>query len=153
MTPTEHDFVDQMGLMFEENGGPRMMGRIFGFLLICDPAVQSLPSLCAALGSSKGATSIVARQLVTAGLVERVHVRGERAIAYRVRSGAWFDLMRARFQGIGVMRRLAERGLDSMGAAPPERRARLEGFRDFYAYMEREMEPLFARYGTEEETR
>ena len=33
----ERHFVEEMGLLFETMGGQRMMGRVVGHLLICEP--------------------------------------------------------------------------------------------------------------------
>ena len=40
MSPEEAEFVDRLGLFMEMLGGPRTMGRIYGWLLICDPPQQ-----------------------------------------------------------------------------------------------------------------
>ena len=45
MSPEEAEFVDRMGLFFELSGGSRTMGRVYGWLLICDPPRQSLTQL------------------------------------------------------------------------------------------------------------
>lgn len=141
-------FVDRMGLQFEENGASRLMGRIFGHLLVCHPETQSLPQLCAAVGTSKGPASIVTRQLLTMGLIERVHVRGARATHFKVRGGGWMDLMWAKLAGMTEMRRLAEQGLAALANEPPERSERLREFARFYADMEREFALLLERYAS-----
>jgi biotin operon repressor len=48
------------------------MGRVYGWLLICDPPQQSLTQLADALSVSKASVSTVARQLQEAGMVERL---------------------------------------------------------------------------------
>ena len=37
MSPEEAEFVDRLGLFMEMLGGSRTMGRVYGWLLICDP--------------------------------------------------------------------------------------------------------------------
>ena len=49
MSPEEAEFVDRLGLFMEMLGGPRTMGRVYGWLLICDPAQQSLTELAKTL--------------------------------------------------------------------------------------------------------
>ena len=72
MSPEEAEFVDRMGLFFELLGATRTMGRIYGWLLICDPPQQSLGQLAEALSVSKASISTVARQLLEGGMVERL---------------------------------------------------------------------------------
>ncbi|MEV4115744.1 hypothetical protein [Nonomuraea sp. NPDC049695] len=68
----EAEFVDRLGLFFEMVGGPRTMGRIYGWLMICDPPPQSLTELAAALGASKASISTVIRPMQEGGMVERL---------------------------------------------------------------------------------
>ena len=42
---SEQWFVEEAGIVFEQTGLPRMAGRIFGWLLICDPPHQSTDQL------------------------------------------------------------------------------------------------------------
>src|ERR1700738_4029428 len=68
----EAEFVDRMGLFFETIGATRTMGRLYGWLWICEPPQQSLSELAAALTVSKASVSTVARQLQEGGMVERL---------------------------------------------------------------------------------
>ncbi|MBA3470937.1 MAG: hypothetical protein H0T53_14985 [Herpetosiphonaceae bacterium] len=56
-------FVEKVGLLYEQVGLQRMAGRILGWLLICDPPAQSAADLAAALDASKGSISGITRQL------------------------------------------------------------------------------------------
>ncbi len=66
------EFVDRLGLFFELLGATRTMGRVYGWLLICDPAQQSVTQLADALSVSKASISTVAWQLLEGGMVERL---------------------------------------------------------------------------------
>src|SRR5262245_50635614 len=94
---SEHQFVDRMGILFETSGAPRSLGRVYGYLLVCEPVEQSPAGLCEALQLSKGGMSTALRQLEQARLIERVHVRGERATYFRVTDG-WAELLKAKQQ-------------------------------------------------------
>lgn len=145
----EHKFVDRMGILFEASGAPRTLGRVYGYLLICDPPEQSAAALCDALDVSKGGMSTTLRQLEQAQLVERVHVRGERSTYFRV-TDEWELIFKARERTTADFRELAEEGLAAIAESAPERKRRLEAFHHFYQYLEREMHELFARYRKEE---
>lgn len=149
MSPEEQTFVERMGLAFDELGSPRMMGRIVGYLLICDPPSRSAPELCAELDASKGAINTMTRQLVAAGLLERVAAPGARAARFQVRKAGWMELLRHRLKRLHQMREIAATGLSALADAPAERRERLQSFHDFYQYIEQEMEPMLARFSEE----
>ena len=82
MSPDEAEFVDRMGLFFETLGAGRTMGRVYGWLMICDPPQQSLSGLAATLSVSKASISTVARQLQEGGMIERLP-SGQEAVALR----------------------------------------------------------------------
>lgn len=138
----ERLFVEEMGVLFDQSGATRMAGRVFGRLLTCDPEHQSPAQLAAFLGASRGAISMTVQQLVAAMLIERVAIPGQRSTFFRLRSGGWATILRARMAGLTVMRETALRGLQMLDGEPPARLRRLREFHDFYAYMERRFPEL-----------
>lgn len=139
-------FVEEMGLLIEQAGGARMMGRMMGYLLICHPPEQSASDLAEALHASAGSVSQTTRQLLAAGMVERVARPGDRKTYVRFRDGAYVDMMRARAGVLTMFREVCDAGLRALEGASPEQRARLQDFRDFYAFMESEIPGLVARW-------
>lgn len=81
MSPNEEDFVERLGRHFEDDGVPRIGGRLYGFLLLQDEP-QSLDQIADALSVSKASVSTNARLLVHWGLVERVTRPGDRRDFY-----------------------------------------------------------------------
>lgn len=128
-------FVEEVGLFYSQVGGQRMMGRVIGWLMICEPPEQSAAQIAEGLDISAGAVSTTMRQLVTLGLVERVARPGDRVTYFRVREDMWVDATRAKAGITAFMVQLAERGLALLPDASPARRARLEEMRDFYVYI------------------
>src|SRR4029078_7351574 len=78
MTDGESAFVEEMGQVLAGYGMTPMAGRVWGWLLICDPAEQTAADLADALGASRGAMSGTARALRTAGMIRRTRRRGDR---------------------------------------------------------------------------
>lgn len=140
--PMQH-FVEEVGLLFSELGGQRMMGRVLGHLLVCDPPHQSSAELARALQASTGSISTVTRMLVASAMIERVAMPGQRATYFRIRPGMWVDHMRQQMSSLRVMRQTAERGMALMADEAPEKAARLREFRDFYVFMERQLPKMF----------
>ncbi len=134
-------FVDGAGTWTSKAYGlPQMTGRVLGWLLVCDPPEQTAAQLAEALEASKGSISTATNMLVRMKLVDRLHVRGERADRFRIRPGAWDDQVRD--QGIGDVRALLALGLDALTGEPPARLARLEELDAFYAWWEARMPTL-----------
>jgi DNA-binding transcriptional regulator GbsR (MarR family) len=127
-------WVEQVSLLLERDGLPRMAGRIFGWLLVCDPPEQSMEDLAAAVQGSKASMSTMTRLLVQAGLVEKVRPPGARRDAFRVQPGRWQKLWRSRIELIQQATALTGRGLELLSRKPQAVRARLEELHRQYQF-------------------
>jgi DNA-binding MarR family transcriptional regulator len=126
----EAEFVDRMGLFFETIGATRTMGRLYGWLMICEPPQQSLSELAAALTVSKASVSTVARQLQEGGMVERLP-SASRQHRYRITPGGFTHVLNVQMTLMGSGIPAADFGLQLLGDDRPEQRERLQDFRDF----------------------
>jgi DNA-binding transcriptional regulator GbsR (MarR family) len=120
---------------------PQMIGRVLAWLLVCDPPEQTAAQLAEELDASKGSISGATTLLVRLRLVERLHVRGERADRFRIRPEAWDDQVRDRT--VGEARKVVALGLDALAGESKARRARLEELDAFYAWYEARMDELY----------
>ena len=145
-TQTEIDYVEKVGLAFEQLTLPRMAGRIFGWLLIAETPVVGLGDLVERLKASKSAVSTTTRLLVQIELIELVSLPGDRRDYFRIRSDAWANTLRARIKQAGEFRRLAESGLALLAQADPERRRRLEQMHSLYALIESDLPLLLEKW-------
>jgi DNA-binding MarR family transcriptional regulator len=128
------EWVEQVSLLLERDGLPRMAGRIFGWLLVCDPPEQSMEELAAAVQGSKASMSTMTRLLVEAGLVEKARAPGARRDQFRVQPGRWQKLWRSRVELIHQATALTGQGLDLLSGKPPALRARLEELHRQYRF-------------------
>ncbi|GAA2294585.1 siderophore transport transcriptional regulator MmpR5 [Nonomuraea roseoviolacea subsp. roseoviolacea] len=145
MDPREGEFVDRMGLVMERFGRTRTMGRLYAWLMVCDPPHQSLTELAARLGVSKTAVSTIARQLELSGMIERVPTAG-REHRYQVAAGGWEHVMKVQFAALRQAVEALDLGLSAVGGDRPEQRARLEETRDFFAWTERDADDMLRRW-------
>jgi DNA-binding transcriptional regulator GbsR (MarR family) len=143
-------FVEEVGLMFELVGLPRMSGRIFGWLLISNPPQQSHGELAEVLQASKGSISTMTRLLIQIGLIERVSLPGERRDYFQIKPNAWSQMTKQRMAQITAFRQLAEKGLDLLKDTPLPLQQRLQEMRDIHAFLEREMPLLDERWELEQ---
>ena len=139
----ERHFAEELGLLFEEHGGQRMMGRILGRLLFCQPAHQSSAELADYLMVSRGSVSTATRYLVNSGFIERVSLPGQRATYFKIKRGAWTKTFAAQLLQIRLMRELAERAVEMSEPCEDDSvRARVEEFHDFFRFWEEQMPRL-----------
>lgn len=132
--------------MFElEAGTPRMVGRVLGWLLVCDPPEQSAAEVAEFLQASKGSISTATRVLLRMGLVGRVRVRGERFDRFVARPEAWDEVLWREDQ-FTAPRRILRMGLDALADEPPERRVPLEELDFVYAWWEERLPKLHEEF-------
>ncbi len=139
-------FVERVGEFFSRLGHQRIAGRLIGWLLISEPEHQSAAELVEVVSASKASISINLRLLMAAGLVERIGVSGERRAYYRLRSIAWTRDWGTKLGQIAELRRIADSGLELLKDEPAPRGKRLQGMRDYYAFMERELPPVIDKW-------
>ncbi|HZF59650.1 MAG TPA: MarR family transcriptional regulator [Rubrobacter sp.] len=142
-------YVEEFGLLFEQFGLSRMLGRVLGVLMISDPPERSAVELAEELGASRGSISQTTRSLIQMSLVQRWSRPGERRDYFRIKPGAWHEIMRREMEALGGFREMAERGLDLLDSRDPAARRSLEEMRDFYAYWEKEMPSVLERWENE----
>lgn len=149
----EKHFIEDVGLYFEQAGHPRMAGRILGCLLISDPPYLSATELADLLQASKGSLSTMTRLLMQMGLLERAAVPGERRDYFRLKPGAWTQLVRQEVYELAALRQLTERGLGLLQGQDSEIKQRLEDAHDLFAFLEREYPVLIERWEQEHSVR
>lgn len=146
-------FVEEVGLMFEMAGLPRMSGRIFGWLLISNPPQQSHSELAEVLQASKGSISTMTRLLIQIGLIERLSLPGERRDYFQIKPNAWSQMTKQRMAQITAFRQLAEKGLELLKDTSPRHQQRLQEMHDIHAFLERELPLLDERWEVEQKQR
>jgi MarR family len=144
--PGAERFIEELGMQFElEAGAPRMVGRVLGWLLVCDPPEQSAAEVAERLQASKGSISTATRVLLRLGLIERVRLRGERFDRFIARPRAWDEYL-WREEQFSAPRRVLRLGLDALADEPPGRRARLEDLDSIYAWWQQRIGNLHEEY-------
>jgi DNA-binding transcriptional regulator GbsR (MarR family) len=149
MTPAESAFVEEMGQTLAGYGMTPMAGRMWGWLLICDPGEQTAGEIADALQASRGAISGTARILAGAGMIRRTTRRGDRREYFSAPPEALEHFLRSAGQTYRQIREVAERGLAALADRPAAQRERLEEMRDLLAFIEREMPAVLERFLSE----
>jgi len=119
----EITFADHTGRFYARRYGMApMVGRLMGYLAVCDPREQSVNELAEALLASRSAIAGAVNTLENLGLIRRSRAAGERMDRVRIDMSSpratGFDISEYQEQG-----ELAQEGLRLLADAPPERRA------------------------------
>jgi len=120
------DFIESMGRQFEEDGGPRIAGRLFGFLMVQESPC-SLDDVAEQLQVSKGSASSNARLLEQLGIAERVTRAGDRRDYYQISPDIGERTLERAVQGIGSMLRRLRQGAETVNGRSPVLRQRFDG--------------------------
>ena len=153
MTQDEAIFVEAVGQELAASGLPPMAGRMWGWLLVCEPTEQTAAEIAAQLHASRGSISGVARLLVAGGLIRRRTRPGDRREYFSVPSGAVRALLASGFPRIAALRRLMDDGLRLLDGRSAEARSRVSEVREVYAFLEREYPVLLERFVAEQARR
>jgi DNA-binding transcriptional regulator GbsR (MarR family) len=146
VTPGESQFVEEMGQFLGSLGMTPMAGRMWGWLLICEPPEQTAAEIAEALHASRGAISGTARLLANAGLVRRATRRGDRREYFSAPAEALDAMLMSAASLYRQMRQIAERGLLAIADRPAASKTRLEEFRDVMGFVEIEVPRVIARF-------
>ncbi len=149
MSESESRFVEEMGQILASYGMTPMAGRMWGWLLICEPAEQTAAELAEALHASRGAISGTARILASAGMIRRSTRRGDRREYFSAPPEGTDQFIAGAGRVYGQLREMLERGLSAIADRPPETRVRLQELRDVMAFIETEVPAVFDRYLSE----
>jgi DNA-binding transcriptional regulator GbsR (MarR family) len=139
MTDEEVAFVDAMGQFMASYGMTPMAGRLWGYLLICDPPEQTSEEVARALHASRGAISGTVRLLEPIGFLRRTRRRGDRREYLSAPPGTFMTFVQNAAEIYRRLRLIIEQGLEAVHAKPPPLRERLEEAHEFVAHVEREL--------------
>lgn len=104
-------FVERAGILWENDGFPRIAGRIFGLMLISEDSL-SLDEIADSLGVSKASVSTDTRLLERLGFIERVSKPGDRRDYYQHTGNSFERVLTERVRRMRELEALIESGRD-----------------------------------------
>ncbi len=146
---TLSQFIENMGLHFEDYGIPRIGGRILGLLLVSSRPV-SPEEMSEVLQVSRSSISTNLRTLLMAGLAERVSLPGERSDYYVFSDDAWESSLEMRLEGIQSLQEMAEEGLQGLEEDHPARK-RLQEVLEWSELVQKSYEKLIKAWQSRKE--
>lgn len=124
-------FVEQMGLIAEADGLPRIAGRLLGVMII-EGGPLSFSSLASRLKVSRGSISTNTRLLVSLGMLERVAQTGDRQDYFQLVEAPYARLMQGVVQRMTKARKLVAATRTSLPEKMKSAHSRLGDLDEFY---------------------
>ena len=110
LSPELTRFIESMGMYFENQGIPRIGGRILGLLMISHEAL-SAEEIAKILKVSRASISTNIRLLVSSGLVDKTSVLHDRTTYFAFSEAALEQRMTVGIQSAAIFKKVAEQGL------------------------------------------
>jgi len=145
LTPEQSAFIEEMGQFLGGYGMTPMAGRMWGWLLLCDPPEQTASEIATALQASRGAISGTARILASAGFIRRTTRPGDRREYFSSPPESLDSMLSNAGVTYRRLREIAEHGLVAVDGRPSAE-ARMREFRDVVAFIEEELPRLIDRF-------
>jgi DNA-binding transcriptional regulator GbsR (MarR family) len=149
MRPEEERFVARMARILAQEGLPPVAGRMWAWLLVCDPPEQTAADLAEAIGASRGSISGMARLLEPAGLIHRTLRRGDRRERYSAAPDAMVRVLEVRDRQLQPALAVLDQALGELADSGNGSLDRLRDARDLYAFMAREFPALIEKFRSE----
>jgi hypothetical protein len=139
------EFAEQLALVYERVGMPRMAGRILGWLIVCEPPHPTLEELGRAVHGSKASMSTMTRLLEQVGIAVRHRRPGEKRDRIGIRPDVWSEISKREVALARTIRELCDRTLKAL-PEDSDARLRLWGYRAQYAFLEEELPRVLERF-------
>lgn len=144
LSPGER-FIERMGVVAEEEGIPRICGRLLGLMLL-EGGPLSFDDIVDRLQVSRSSVSTNARLLEMRGIIERTGLPGDRHTYYRLADDPYGQMLATTLRRKRQMTRVVEEALEEL---PPEEagaRGRLEMMRRFHEIVIRNLESVIEKW-------
>lgn len=149
LSPREQ-VIENFGQYFEQYKLSRILGRVYGLLLITDQPYLGLDQMFTELNVSKASVSTTARQLVSFTMIEKVTRPGDRRDYYRISSKAAVSYLQRALRNAMGFANLID-GAARLEDLQPDARAKIEKLQAVYTSLAQILASFFATLETEEQ--
>ncbi|MCB0533229.1 MAG: hypothetical protein H6574_14195 [Lewinellaceae bacterium] len=95
--------VEQMGVFFERSGLAPLTGRVFAYLLVCEPPHKDFFAIQEFLQASKSAVSNALATLTSEGMVDYITFSGDRRRYFRINTTGWLNNLKNKLRRVTVL--------------------------------------------------
>lgn len=130
------EWVEQIAkYVWDQDRMPMIAGRIFGWLMICEPPEQTAAQIAEAIGASRASLTNNLRLLGQIGFLTQRTKPGDRSVYYRADEEAFGRMVRQQVASMGQLREILAGGAELAG--PAERGQRLREATEVFNWLER----------------
>jgi DNA-binding transcriptional regulator GbsR (MarR family) len=145
LTPEDHRFIETLRLHFEDEGIPRIGGRMIGLLILADRPL-SLGRIADLLKVSPASVSTNARLFHTRALVEEISYPGDRRHDYVFSQSAWEQQFQAALKTLLNAGKIFRGKLAQLGSEEHVRCQRLSEAVEFFDFFHGVIESALERW-------
>ncbi|MCB5161689.1 GbsR/MarR family transcriptional regulator [Marinomonas algarum] len=124
-------FIEQMGMITQSEGLPRIAGKIIGLLLI-ESGPFSFSDIAARLQISRGSVSTNTRLLENLSVIERVSKLGERGDFFQMSQDPYMKLLQGSMQRMSKASQTIKEARNALPDSWQASQKRLEALEQFY---------------------
>lgn len=135
MRDAERSFVERWSRILAAEGLPPVAGRLWAWLLICEPREQSVEDIAEAIGASRGAISGAVRWLEPSGLIQRTRRPGDRRDYWGVSDDSAVRAIENRQRALRPSLDTLESAMASLPDRDPASLQRLRDVHELYTVM------------------
>ena len=129
LSDTEKDFVERRGLMAEDDGQPRILGRIWGLLMVVGVPISS-SKIAELLAVSRGSVSTNLKLLEIMDIIKKSTKTGERETYYSMAPQPYSSLISMYCKRIQANLKMIEETMETIKR--PEAKERMKDMATFY---------------------
>ncbi len=130
-TDTVNQFIEDMGMIAQGDGLPRIAGKIMGLLLI-DIGPYSFGEIAQRLEVSRGSISTNTRLLENLNVIDRVSKKGQRGDYFQLAQDPYAKLLQGVSQRMEKSIGVLQKTRDALPNSWEESQARLHDLQQFY---------------------
>lgn len=147
METKQEKFIEKIGLFFEKSGRmPRIAGKIFAYLLICDPSKQTAKQIYDSLNITKSSfSSNISLLIQKSAIIESTRL-GERSKYYELKIDGWEELFLKGLKRITTVRHIFSEGKAIVKNKNPQIKKRLNEIDKLYHFFEIEIPNLIKKW-------
>ncbi|ABO35275.1 conserved hypothetical protein [Methanococcus maripaludis C5] len=143
----EDAFIEQFGQFFESTTAfPRIAGRIFAYLLICDPPYTTAKHLIERLNVSKSSVSNMIKLLLKTKLIGQISFPGERERYYQVKDNCLESILTNELQAVSKIRVILNDGKNLLDEEDSKLSNRIIQLDRVYGIIEEEIPIILKKY-------
>ncbi|MDD3636887.1 MAG: hypothetical protein RBR84_06535 [Bacteroidales bacterium] len=141
------EYIEECGLIMEQSGLTRMVGRIIGYLAVTDKELVSFDEFTEVLQASKSTISTSVKMLTSMNLIKAATLPGDRKTYYRLAPDyCWSQIMRLKTGVLSTMYAMFMKGLDFRIRKADKTSQWLTEAAEFYKFMEQEIPVLLDKW-------